>query len=192
MRLERFGAVLLCPESCEFPSSLLAIADPPAVLFCQGDLSLLSQPSVALIGSRAATEYGRRVAGQLGRELSQHGLVVVSGAAYGIDGAAHTGALESDGKTVAILGCGLDVAYPKPHAPLLAHIAAHGALLSEYPLATQPEAFRFPCPKSSYQWSCRWGCGRRGHGKIWIPDNSGFSAGSGKRGYGSSRSCRLA
>nr|WP_320011375.1 DNA-processing protein DprA [uncultured Desulfobulbus sp.] len=144
LRLESFGAVLLCPESCEFPSSLLAIADPPAVLFCQGDLSLLSQPSVALIGSRAATEYGRRVARQLGRELSQHGLAVVSGAAYGIDGAAHTGALENDGKTVAILGCGLDVAYPKPHAALLAHIAAHGALLSEYPLTTQPEAFRFP------------------------------------------------
>lgn len=143
-RLEQGGGMVLCPESPEFPQSLLTIPDPPAVLFCRGDLSLLSLPAVALIGSRAATEYGRRIAFRLASALAGQSLVVVSGAAYGIDAAAHRGALEIGGKTIAVLGCGLDVAYPKPHAPLLAEIAAQGLVLSEYPLGTRPEPFRFP------------------------------------------------
>jgi len=143
-RLEQWGGMALCPESPEFPQSLLTIPDPPAVLFCRGNLSLLSRPAVALIGSRAATEYGRRIAFRLASALAGQSLVVVSGAAYGIDAAAHQGALEIGGKTIAVLGCGLDVAYPKPHAPLLAEIAAQGLVLSEYPLGTKPEPFRFP------------------------------------------------
>jgi len=143
-RLERLGGMLLCPESPEFPQALLSIPDPPAVLYCRGDLSLLSLPAVALIGSRAASEYGRRMAFRLASELSSRSLVIVSGAAYGIDAAAHRGALDAGGKTLAVLGCGIDVAYPKPHAPLLAEIAAQGLILSEYPLGTRPEPFRFP------------------------------------------------
>ena len=143
-RLDRLGGMLLCPESPEFPPSLLTIPDPPAVLFCRGDLALLSLPAVGLIGSRAATEYGRRVAFRLASELAGLSLVIVSGAAYGIDAAAHRGALDATGKTIAVLGCGVDVAYPKPHAPLLAEIADKGLVLSEYPLATRPEPFRFP------------------------------------------------
>ncbi|MDD2463461.1 MAG: DNA-processing protein DprA [Desulfobulbus sp.] len=143
-RLEQLGGALLCPESPEFPHTLLTIPDPPAVLHCRGDISLLSLPAVALIGSRAATEYGRRVAYRLATELATQVLVVVSGAAYGIDAAAHRGALDAGGKTIAVLGCGLDVPYPKNHAPLLAEIAAHGLILSEYPLGTKPESFRFP------------------------------------------------
>lgn len=143
-RLGQLGGILLCPESAEFPQSLLTIPDPPAVLSCRGDLSLLSFPAVALIGSRAATEYGRRVASQLASVLAGLPFVVVSGAAYGIDAAAHRATLAVGGKTIAVLGCGLDVVYPKSHASLLAEIAAHGLLLSEYSLGTQPESFRFP------------------------------------------------
>ncbi|MGD9948804.1 MAG: DNA-processing protein DprA [Desulfobulbus sp.] len=143
-RLEILGGMLLCPESSEFPRALLSIPDPPAVLRCRGDVSLLSTPAVALIGSRAATEYGRRIAFRLATELAGQSLVVVSGAAYGIDAAAHRGALEADGKTIAVLGCGLDVAYPKTHAPLLAEIAVRGLILSEYPLGSKPESFHFP------------------------------------------------
>lgn len=145
-RLEKLGGMLLCPESPEFPQSLLTIPDPPAVLYCRGDLSLFSLPAVALIGSRAATEYGRRIASRLASDLAggRQSCVIVSGAAYGIDAAAHRGALDANGGTIAVLGCGLDVAYPKTHAPLLAEIAARGLLLSEYPLGTKPESFRFP------------------------------------------------
>lgn len=143
-RLEQLGGWLLCPESPEYPPSLHVIPDPPAVLWCRGDLSLFSLSMIALIGSRAATEYGRRTAARFAAELAEHRIVIVSGAAYGIDAAAHRGALAAGGKTVAVLGCGLDVAYPKSHAPMLADIAASGLVLSEYPLGTKPEGFRFP------------------------------------------------
>jgi DNA processing protein len=99
---------------------------------------------VAVIGSRAASDYGRRVAAMLAGELAGQGLTVVSGAAYGIDAAAHRGALAAGGRTAAVLGCGVDVAYPRTHADLLREIAGQGVLLSEYPLGTRPEGFRFP------------------------------------------------
>lgn len=142
--LEQMGGALLCPSSPEFPQLLRNISDPPAVLRCLGDLRLFTLPSVALVGSRAATQYGLRVAAQLATELSHKNIVVVSGAAYGIDGAAQQAVLAAGGKTIAVLGCGLDVAYPKSHAPLLAEIAAHGLLVSEYALGTLPKSFYFP------------------------------------------------
>lgn len=138
------GVQALCPEMAEYPRALLTIADPPALLYCRGDLTLLSLPAIALIGSRAASEYGRRVAGHLAGELVAQGVAVISGAAYGIDAAAHQGALQAGGPTIAVLGCGIDIAYPKPHASLLAEIASSGLLLSEYPLGTPPDGFRFP------------------------------------------------
>lgn len=143
-RLADCGGQPLCPEMPQYPRALLTIADPPALLFCRGDLSLLSLPAVALIGARAASDYGRRVAGHLAAELVSQGVAVVSGAAYGIDAAAHQGALQAGGPTIAVLGCGLDIAYPKAHASLLADIAASGLILSEYPLGTPPDGFRFP------------------------------------------------
>lgn len=143
-RLADFGGQPLCPEMPQYPHALLTIADPPALLFCRGNFSLLSLPAIALIGSRAASEYGCRIARQLAAELAGQGVVVVSGAAYGIDASAHQGALQAGGPTIAVLGCGLDIAYPKTHASLLADIAASGLLISEYPLGTQPDGFRFP------------------------------------------------
>ncbi len=130
-----------CPA---FPAPLRSIADSPVLLSCRGDLDCLAQPAVAVIGSRAASDYGRRVAAMLAGELAGRGLTVVSGAAYGIDAAAHRGALAAGGRTAAVLGCGVDVAYPRTHADLLREIAGQGVLLSEYPLGTRPEGFRFP------------------------------------------------
>lgn len=143
-RLDRLGVSLLSLSCPDYPQALRTIPDPPALLYCRGDLSLLSSPTVALIGSRAATEYGQRVAARLAAELAPLGLTVVSGAAYGIDAAAHRGALRSGGGTIAVLGCGVDVVYPRSHADLFREIMAQGLLLSEYPLGTPPEGFRFP------------------------------------------------
>jgi DNA processing protein len=143
-RLDRLNVTLLTLDSSAFPSALRDIPDCPVLLFCRGGLDWLTRPAVAVIGSRAATDYGRRVATSLAADLTAAGLVVVSGAAYGIDAAAHRGALAGGGGTVAVLGCGVDVVYPRTHADLFAAIAAKGLVLSEYPLETRPEAFRFP------------------------------------------------
>lgn len=130
-----------CPQ---YPPSLLSLTDKPVVLYCQGDLSCLNPPSLAIVGSRSATEYGKRVASALAAELARQGIAIVSGAAFGIDASAHRGTLAVNGRTIAVLGCGVDVAYPPSHAQLLDAIGTRGLVLSEYPLGTQPEGFRFP------------------------------------------------
>lgn len=145
--LERLGQAdvsLLSLGSPDYPELLRNLPDPPTLLYARGDLSVLHQPAVAVIGARTATDYGRRVASRLAGELSAMGLVVVSGAAYGIDAAAHQGALRAGGHTAAVLGCGVDVVYPRTHADLYREIAKQGLLLSEYSLGTPPEGFRFP------------------------------------------------
>ncbi len=143
-RLDRINVVLLTPASSVFPESLRAIPDSPVLLYCWGALDWLDQPAVAIIGARTATDYGRRIAEGLAVELAALGITIVSGAAYGIDAAAHRGALSAGGGTVAVLGCGIDVVYPRAHADLFREIVDNGLLLSEYPLGTQPEGFRFP------------------------------------------------
>lgn len=143
-RLDRLNITLLTPDSPAFPPALRDIPDSPVLLYCRGGLDWLDLPAVAIIGSRAASDYGRRIAAALAADLAAAGMIIVSGAAYGIDAAAHRGALTSGGGTIAVLGCGVDVPYPRAHAELLASIAANGLVLSEYPLGTRPEAFRFP------------------------------------------------
>jgi DNA processing protein len=143
-RLDRINVVLLTPASSVFPESLRAIPDSPVLLYCRGALDWLDQPAVAVIGARTATDYGRRIAEGLAAELVALGITIVSGAAYGIDAAAHRGALTAGGGTVAVLGCGIDVVYPRSHVDLFRDIVNSGLLLSEYPLGTQPEGFRFP------------------------------------------------
>lgn len=143
-RIERLGISLLSLYSPDYPELLRTIPDPPVLLYCRGDLAILRQPTVAVIGSRAATDYGRRMAALLAAELVAQDITIVSGAAYGIDAAAHRGALRAGGATVAVLGCGVDVVYPRAHADLFQELAAQGLLLSEYPLGTPPEGFRFP------------------------------------------------
>lgn len=130
-----------CPE---YPPALRDIADKPVLLYVRGQAGLLHKPMLAVIGARSASDYGRRIARQFASAAAERGLVIVSGAAYGIDAAAHLGALKACGATVAVLGCGVDVAYPASHRQLLADIAATGTVISEFPLGTKPEAFRFP------------------------------------------------
>lgn len=138
------GVVLLCPADSRYPDLLQSIHDPPVLLYVQGSISCLQKPTVAIIGSRAATSYGKRISGLLARELARQGIVVVSGLAAGIDGYAHSGCLDGGGETVAVLGCGVDVVYPRSHAALYRQIAEQGLLVSEYPLGTPPDGFRFP------------------------------------------------
>lgn len=115
-----------------FPPALLELTDPPPLVFFKGCEALCSQPGVAVVGARKATETGRRVARALGRVLAGAGIPVVSGMAKGIDGAAHTGALEGGGTTVAVLGSGLKVVYPPAHRALYREIAEKGLLVSEF------------------------------------------------------------
>jgi len=127
-----------------YPEQLKNIYDPPPVLYTRGDRNSLREVAVALVGSRRATPYGLSVAENLARELAAAGVGVVSGMARGIDTAAHRGALKGGGKTVAVLGCGLDVAYPRENAGLAKEIASNGAVISEFPPGSQPEAWHFP------------------------------------------------
>lgn len=118
--------------SPSFPPALLELTDPPPLVFFRGSESLLSRPGVAVVGARKATETGRRLARALGRILARAGIPVVSGMARGIDGAAHRGALEGGGDTVAVLGSGLQVVYPPAHRSLFHEIAGKGLLVSEF------------------------------------------------------------
>jgi DNA processing protein len=142
--IDRLGTRLLTPSSPEYPPALRTIADCPVVLYCRGHLNYLQRRAVAIIGSRSASDYGKRIATGLAAELAIMGITIVSGAAYGIDAAAHGGAMAAGGATVGVLGCGLDVIYPRSHANLFRDITDKGLLISEYPFGTQPEGFRFP------------------------------------------------
>jgi DNA processing protein len=130
----------------ELPPLLRAIHDPPAKLYLRGerDVALLLRPAVAIVGARACSPYGAHVARLLGRELAAAGIVVVSGLARGVDGEAHKGALETEGDTVAVLGCGIDRDYPAAHAELARTIAERSLLVSEYEPGIEPSPWRFP------------------------------------------------
>ena len=129
-----------------YPPLLREIPDPPAVLWLRGEAApeLLERPSVAIVGARACTSYGRSVARTLGRELAAAGLVVVSGMARGIDSEAHRGALDAGGVTVAVLGCGIDRDYPAAHRDLASRIVQRGLIVSEYEAGVEPAPWRFP------------------------------------------------
>lgn len=143
-KVESFGAKILVYDCPDYPPLLKQLVDPPLLLYILGDHSLLTTHSVAIVGSRAATGYGRRTSFQLAGGLAQYALTVVSGMALGIDTEAHRGCLHSNGSTIAVLGSGLDVVYPKQNRKLYDTIARCGAIVSEYPLGTRPEGFRFP------------------------------------------------
>jgi DNA processing protein len=144
--LEPLGIRWLPRTDPGFPHGLCAIFDPPAGLFLRGGASveLLDAPSVAVVGARSCSPYGAHVARLLGRELAAAGLLVVSGMARGIDGEAHRGALEAGGRTVAVLGCGVDRDYPAAHADLARRICEEGLIVSEYAPGVEPAPWRFP------------------------------------------------
>ncbi len=142
--LHALGATLLFSDDIQYPPLLGLLADPPPVISVLGDVSALSQPlCVGLVGARNASANGQRVAEGLAADLAAQSIVVVSGLARGIDAAAHAGALQT-GRTVAAVAGGLDQPYPPEHADLQARIAASGAVVSEAPLGTAPQARHFP------------------------------------------------
>ena len=143
-RLTALGARIIAAGDPEMPPWLRAIPDCPAALFVRGDPAVLSEPQIAIVGSRRATRAGARIAHRLAGELASHGLVVTSGLAQGIDAEAHRGALEAGGRTVAVLGSSLDHVYPVAHRGLADRIAGQGALVSELPFGTPPRPWSFP------------------------------------------------
>lgn len=143
-RLERAGTRALVPDDPEFPARLNEIRYAPLILYVRGELTPADDRAVAVVGTRRATTYGREVTRRLTAGLAEAGLTVVSGLARGIDAAAHQAALQAGGRTLAVLGCGPDVIYPAEHRQLAADIVERGALISEYPPGTAPEATNFP------------------------------------------------
>lgn len=140
----RIGVRLLLPDDPEWPDALRDLgAHAPRALWLRGDPAALSEVGVAIVGARASSSYGEHVAGGFAGELAGEGLVVFSGGAYGIDGAAHRAALRAGGRTVAVLAGGVDRPYPSGHSPLFERIVVNGALVSEVPCHTAPTKWRF-------------------------------------------------
>jgi DNA processing protein len=143
-RTVRHGIELVTWDDDEYPDLLRTIHNPPMVLYIKGSIAALKAPGIGMVGSRAATDYGREIAHRFAHSLTRQGFVIISGLALGIDAAAHEGAIAAGGRTVAVLGCGLDREYPPENRGLSREIATCGALISEYPLGTSPDSFRFP------------------------------------------------
>lgn len=143
-RAREHGFTVLTPADPSYPAKLLEIHDPPPALYVYGELLPADDRAIAVVGSRRASFYGLECAREFGRDLAAQGLTVVSGLALGADAAAHQGALEAGGRTLAVLGSGLDVLYPRRNRKLLEQVAEHGAVLSEFPLGTRPLPHHFP------------------------------------------------
>jgi len=143
-RVEEVGARVVVRDDPAYPPQLREIGWAPFLLYVRGDVDLLATPSIAVVGTRRASEYGLQAARMLAGDLAAAGVTIVSGLALGIDGAAHRAALGIGGPTIAVLGCGIDVAYPPRHAQLQEEIATKGAVVSEYPPGTPPDGGNFP------------------------------------------------
>ena len=142
---QALGCRLLTWDEPEYPARLREIYDPPPLLYVLGDVELLSRHLISIVGSRRPTPYGNQIAERLARDLAERGLVITSGLARGIDACAHKGALSSaTGKTIGVLGCGIDVIYPKENKKIFAEIQQRGAIVSEFPLGTFPAPQNFP------------------------------------------------
>jgi DNA processing protein len=142
--LNEIGAKLITFQDELYPKRLKEIYDPPPLLYLRGEIKEEDELAVAIVGSRKTTPYGRWMAEKISQDLSQHGITIISGMARGIDSVAHWGALSSGGRTIAVLGCGVDVIYPTENRGLSKKIIEQGALLSEFPIGTPPESGHFP------------------------------------------------
>ncbi len=143
-RVERAGVRLLILTDDDYPPLLKTLADAPPVLYIRGTLRPADQRALGIVGTRKATTYGRDAAADMARQLARHNVTVVSGLAHGIDAAAHRGALDSGGRTLAVIGCGVDVTYPSDHRALAGQVMEQGALVSEFPMGAPPESRNFP------------------------------------------------
>jgi DNA processing protein len=139
------NARIIALSDPEYPPRLKEIYDPPVILFVKGSVELLSKPGIAMVGTRHPTPYGSGMAERLAIDLAARGLVIISGMARGIDTASHRGAIAAKGKTIAILGTGIDVMYPRENTRLAEQILAlGGSLISEFPVGTSPVPQNFP------------------------------------------------
>lgn len=144
-RVADAGGSIVTPEDETYPERLREIYDPPAVLWIRGDAALLTRPGIAVVGTRHPSPYGAGMAEMLSRDLARRRLVILSGMARGVDTAAHKGALEAGGKTVAVWGTGIDVVYPKENKKLAENIVSSGGtIVSEFPMGTFPAPQNFP------------------------------------------------
>ncbi len=142
--LQKEGIQLVCLGDPQYPANLATIPDPPAALFVKGSFEPRDLVAIAVVGSRAASPMGMIFTERLSGDLARAGVTIISGLATGIDSAAHRGAVKAQGRTLAVLGCGLDVDYPRGHAGLRREIAQTGAILTEFPLGTPPAPGHFP------------------------------------------------
>ncbi|RJR18542.1 MAG: DNA-protecting protein DprA [Nitrospiraceae bacterium] len=141
---DKKGIKLMTLQDKEYPAGLRNIHDAPLVLYIRGDLMEADKYAIAMVGSRASTDYGMQTAEKMGHRFASSGLTVVSGMARGIDSAAHKGALKAGGRTVAVLGSGIDVPYPASNRGLMKSIEESGAVISEFPMGTAPGKENFP------------------------------------------------
>ena len=142
--LQRAGCQAITRQDARYPAQLAEIYDPPPVLYVHGQLDEPGVPAVAIVGTRGASSYGKMAAERLSTDLAATGVTIVSGLALGVDTAAHRGAIDGGGRTVAVLASGLDRIYPSQNVQLAAQIAEHGALVTEFPLGIKPDAMNFP------------------------------------------------
>ena len=143
-KLERYKVTVLTWKDDAYPSRLKEIYDLPPVLYVRGSLAPEDEWTLAVVGTRRPTYYGREATEQIVGDLARNRITIVSGLAKGIDAAAHRAALDSGGRSIAVFGCGLDIVYPSDHVKLAREIMEQGALVSEYPLGTRPKAENFP------------------------------------------------
>ncbi len=142
--IQEYDVSVVTLEDAAYPIRLAEIYDPPLVLFVRGELREQDERCVAIVGTRRPTPYGIRMAEKFGAELAARGITVVSGMAAGIDAAAHRGALDAGGRTIALLGCGVDVVYPRQNAELMERIIQSGCVMSEFAMGSEPLAQHFP------------------------------------------------
>lgn len=143
-KVENAGARVVTLIDDDYPALLKTVPDAPAVLYVRGTLTGGDHLALSIVGTRRATSYGRDAAYHFAKHLSQQGVTIISGLAHGVDTAAHRGALDGGGRTLAVLGCGIDRIYPADNDRLAADIVRSGALVTEFPLGTAPEAYNFP------------------------------------------------
>ncbi len=143
-RARKLNARIVTLADADYPPQLKEIYAPPPLLFVLGSMDVFRQNAIAVVGTRRCTQYGKNATISLVKELVEKQLVIVSGLAHGIDTIAHRTCLENNGKTVAVLGCGIDVSYPRDNKELLERIASSGAVVSEFPLGASPETYNFP------------------------------------------------
>ncbi len=144
-RLEKEKVQIISIFDENYPKKLKNIINPPGILYCKGDMNCLSNLSIGIVGSRKATDYGKFCADKFARELSDLGITIVSGLAYGIDTIAHKSTLKAKGKTIGVIGCGINIIYPSKNRELYEEIEnSGGAIITEYPFDMKPVSFNFP------------------------------------------------